>query len=132
MGRRVLAVMSTALLFAGYATAQQSSKTLTGKPLIEYSVLVVERFKVDPEALKAGFAEAQAPVMQAEIVLELVKKKIFDQVVDGSSLPPTQADAQSPAENGKAKLILCGTVTSFEPGNQAERYLVGFGAELRS
>ena len=51
-----------------------------------------------------------------------------DEVVGGNSPPPTQPDAQPPAENGKAKLLLSGTVTEFEPGSQAERYLVGLGA----
>ncbi len=99
---------------------RDSRKEQSAKPLAGYSVLVVEKFKVEPAAVKAGFLEAQVPVMQAEIVLQLVKKRIFDEVIDGGSLPP--------AENGKAKLLLLGTVTEFEPGSQAERYLIGFGA----
>ena len=35
---------------------------------------------------------------------------------------------KSPADKSKPKLILSGTVTEFDPGSQAERYLVGFGA----
>jgi len=117
-----------AFLLGNRATAQESKKEQPAKPLAGYSVLVVEKFKVEPPAVKAGFLEAQVPVMQAEIVLQLVKKRIFDEVVGGNSPPPTQPDAQPPAENGKAKLLLSGTVTEFEPGSQAERYLVGFGA----
>jgi len=78
--------------------------------------------------VKAGFSDAQAPVMQAEIILQLVKKKMFDEIVEGGTVSPTQPDVHPSAENGKAKLILLGTVTEFDPGSQAERYLVGFGA----
>jgi hypothetical protein len=121
----VLAI--AAFLLGNRATPQENKKEQSAKPLAGYSVLIVEKFKVEPAAVKAGFLEAQVPVMQAEIILQLVKKRIFDDVVNGSSLPPTQPDAQ-PAENGKPKLLLSGTVTEFEPGSQAERYLVGFGA----
>src|SRR5262249_54694256 len=107
---------------------QENKHEPSAKPLSGYSVLIVDRFKVDPDAVKAGFSEVQAPVMQAEIILQLVRKKIFDAVMDGSSLHSTQRDAQSPAPNGKPRSIFSGTVTTFEPGNQAERYLVGFGA----
>ena len=79
-------------------------------------------------AVKAGFVEAQAPVMQSEIILQLVKKKMFDEVIDSSISPSTPSDTQPPPESGKRQLLLSGTVTDFEPGSQAERYLVGFGA----
>jgi len=124
MAKTFLAVLAIVVfLLADRATPQDSGKEQSAKPLAGYSVLVVEKFKVEPAAVKAGFLEAQLPVMQAEIVLQLVKKRIFDEVIDGGSLPPTQ-----PTENGKARLLLLGTVTEFEPGSQAERYLIGFGA----
>lgn len=122
----VLAI--AAFLLGDRAAPQENKKEQSAKPLAGYSVLIVEKFEVEPAAVKAGFLEAQAPVMQAEIILQLVKKGIFDEVVDGSSLPPARPDAQPAAENGKRKLLLSGTVTEFEPGSQAERYLVGFGA----
>jgi hypothetical protein len=125
----LLALVIAAFLPSWNRAISQESKTEPHtKLLVGYSVLIVEKFKVEPAAVKAGFLEAQIPVMQAEIVLQLVKKGIFDEVVDGSSLPPARPGAQPPAEDGKAKLILSGNVTEFEPGNQAERYLIGFGA----
>jgi len=54
MRGRILAVMATALLFAGYASSQKTRKVASGKPLTGYSVRVVDRFKLDPEAVKAG------------------------------------------------------------------------------
>jgi len=128
MWKPLAALVIAAFLLVDRAIPQENKKEQSAKPLSGYSVLIVERFKVEPAAVKAGFVEAQVPVMQAEIVLQLVKKKIFDEVIDGSSLPPTQSGAQNPPENGKTKLLLSGTVTEFEPGSQAERYLVGFGA----
>src|SRR5713226_5081096 len=129
MCKSFLVVLVIAAFLPGdRATPQENKKEQSAKPLTGYSVLIVEKFKVEPAAVKAGFLEAQIPVMPAEIILQLVKKGIFDEVVDGSSTPPTQPGAQPPTENGKAKLLLSGTVTEFEPGSQAERYLVGFGA----
>ena len=124
----LVVLVIAAFLLGERATPQEDKKEQSAKPLAGYSVLIVEKFKVEPAAVKAGFLEAQIPVMQAEIILQLVKKRIFDEVVDGGSMPPAQPGAQPPTENGKAKLLLSGTVTEFEPGSQAERYLVGFGA----
>jgi hypothetical protein len=112
----------------GSRDAAREQERTARQAAARYSVLIVEKFNVDPAAVKAGFLEEQVPVMQAEIILQLVKQGIFDEVVDGSSLPPTQPGTQPTAEHGKAKLLLSGTVTEFEPGSQAERYLVGFGA----
>ncbi len=126
---RLVALVIAAFLLGDRATAQHTSREeQSAKPLAGYSVLVLEKFKVEPAAVQAGFVEAQAPVMQAEIILQLLQKKIFDEVIDGSSLPPAQPGAQPPPEDGKPKLLLLGTVTEFEPGSRAERYVVGFGA----
>lgn len=129
MGRRFLAALViAAFLLADRATPQESKKQRPAKPLAGYSTLIVEKFTVDPVAVKAGFLEEQLPIMQAEIISQLIEKGLFDQIVDGSSPPPTQPGPQPPPENAKATLILSGTVTEFKPGSQAERYLVGFGA----
>jgi hypothetical protein len=122
----LVALAIAAFLLGDSAVPQESKKEQPAKPLAGYSILIVEKFKVEPAAVQAGFLEEQVPVMQAEIILQLVKKGIFGEVIDGSSLPPAQPGAQPPAEHGKAKLLLSGTVTEFEPGSQAERYLVGF------
>src|SRR5215468_3002516 len=126
--RKQILVAIAAFLLVDQATPKENKTEQAAKPLSGYSVLVVDRFKVHPEAVQAGFVEAQTPVMQAEIILQLVKKKIFDEVTDSANLPPTQPDGQSPAASEKTRVILSGTVTSFEPGSQAERYLIGFGA----
>jgi Domain of unknown function (DUF4410) len=104
------------------------TKEHSTKPLAGYSVLVFEKIKVDPAAINAGFVEAQVPVMQAEIIVQLFQKKIFDEVIDRSDAPTARATVNPPQGDGKPKLLLSGTVTAFEPGSQAERYLVGFGA----
>src|SRR6266852_480395 len=109
MCKSFLVVLVIAAFLPGdRATPQENKKEQSAKPLTGYSVLIVEKFKVEPAAVKAGFLEAQIPVMPAEIILQLVKKGIFDEVVDGSSTPPTQPGAQPPTENVKAKLLLSG------------------------
>ncbi len=123
---RLVAWVAAALLLGAPATSQEK-KEPPAKPLAGYTALVVERFKVEPAAVQAGFVEAQTPVMQAEIVLQLIKKKLFDEVIPGDGVTPSQPGAPSPTGD-KPKLLLSGTVTEFEPGSQAERYLVGFGA----
>jgi hypothetical protein len=124
-----VALMIAAFLLGDRATPQERSrKEQSAKPLAGYSVLVVEQFAVEPAAVQAGFDEAQVPVMQAEIILQLHQKKVFDNIVNGSSSPPAQPAAQPPPEDGKPQLLLFGTVTEFEPGSRTERYLVGFGA----
>jgi hypothetical protein len=122
------ALVIAAFLLADRATPQESKKERPAKPLAGYSTLIIEKFKVEPAAVKAGFLEEQVPVMQAEIISQLIEKGIFDQIVDASNPPPARPGTQPPPEDSKAKLILSGTVTEFTPGSQAERYLVGFGA----
>ena len=56
------------------------------------------------------------------------QKKIFDEVIDRSETAAARASVNPPQRDGKPSLLLSGTVTEFEPGSQAERYLVGFGA----
>jgi len=117
----LLAVVFAVFLLAGRVISQETSKGQSAKPLAGYTVLVVERFKVEPTAVKAGFVEARAPVMQSEIILQLVKKKIFEEVIDSSISPSTPSDEQPPPENSKRQLLLSGTVTDFVPGSQAEQ-----------
>lgn len=114
----------------GDCTAAQDkhAKEHSTKPLAGYSVLVFEGVKVDPAAIRAGFAEEQAPVMQAEIFVQLIQKKLFDEVIDRSETAAARASGIPPQKDGKPILLLSGTVTEFEPGSQAERYLVGLGA----
>jgi hypothetical protein len=111
------------------ATAQDTTrKEHSTKPLAGYSVLVIEKIKVDPAATEAGFVEKQVPAMRTEIIVQLIQKKIFDEVMDQSDTPTARATFNPPQGDGKPSLLLSGTVTEFEPGSQAERYLVGLGA----
>lgn len=109
-------------------TAQETPTKHSTKPLVGYSVLVFEKIKVNPAVINAGFVEAQVPVMQAEIFVQLFQKKIFDEVIDLSDTPTALASIMPAQGDGKPKLLLSGTVMEFDPGSQAERSLVGFGA----
>jgi hypothetical protein len=61
----LVGLVIAAFLLGDRATPQESKKEQYAKPLAGYSVLIVEKFKVEPAAVKAGFVEAQVPVMQA-------------------------------------------------------------------
>ncbi len=104
-------------------TAEKPAKVLAG-----YTVLVVQKFSVDPKAAQAGFDENRAKLLQAQVVVQLSEKKLFRQVLDGSGLPATQPASEAPQEAAKPDLLLSATVTDFAPGSRAKRYWVGFGA----
>jgi Domain of unknown function (DUF4410) len=113
----------------GPAAGQNETRTeKTWKVLAGYSALVVQKFNVEPKAAEAGFDENRAKLLQAEVVVQLHEKKLFDDVLDGSNLLGAQPGAEAPQKNAKSTLLLTGVVTDFEPGSRAKRYWVGFGA----
>src|SRR6185436_2628987 len=62
--------------------------------------------------------------LQKSTIANLLKKKVFEQVVDAAEMASTEA--AKPAEGQKLTLAL--TVIKFDKGNRAARYMVGFGA----
>jgi hypothetical protein len=102
------AVLATALVFALPAMAGEKFEP-------KYQFIQVKQFDVQPGV-------DLPPDYQVAIVEDLVKKlskvKGVKQVLrEGEALP-----------EGQPVLLVTGTVTKFKKGNQAERYLVGFGA----
>src|SRR5215472_11926473 len=100
----LLAVVFAVFLLAGRVISQETSKGQSAKPLAGYTVLVVERFKVEPTAVKAGFVEARAPVMQSQIIQQLIKTTIFSASVASSTSPQTPSDKPQPPENSNRQL----------------------------
>ena len=86
----------------------------------------VKRFDV-----KQGveFPATALDVMSTEIVDELVKLKKFSQVK--LNVPPgTAATEPAKVDGPETELVLAGTVTKYEPGNRAKRYIMGpFGGK---
>ena len=86
------------------------------------------------------FPAAALDVMSNEIVDELIKLKKFSQVkLTAPAIPTTTEKAvgevriESPAAEVAPKvedsdLLLTGTITKFDAGSRAKRYLIGFGA----
>lgn len=121
----ILAVM----LFVAIPTLGQNASSSAQAAPVEQSIEVV---KFD---IRAGveFPASTRDVMMTEIVDELTKLKKFtlvlgDVAVAGAAKkeePVTEAPAATDVET---KLVLTGTVTQFNPGNRAARYLIGFGA----
>ena len=60
----VMKLVITAILLELCMSAEEGRKEQSAKPLSGYSVLMVEKFRVDSGAVKAGFLEAQTPVMR--------------------------------------------------------------------
>ncbi|HRH44897.1 MAG TPA: DUF4410 domain-containing protein [Pyrinomonadaceae bacterium] len=92
---------------------------------------VVEVQKFD---IKQGieFPVTLIDVMMAEIVDELKKLNKFSQVQMQTLSETTKADKTEGepklAQTIEPNLILSGTITKYEAGNRAARYLIGFGA----
>jgi hypothetical protein len=82
----------------------------------KYRSLEIARF-----ALKSGleFPEDYLGKMQADIVHEVMEKNKFLMVFAAEDRPKITLPPM---------LRLEGQVTEFDPGNRAERYLIGFGA----
>lgn len=107
--------------------AEPGSAKPEGKALSTYSIVVVDKFTVDPAAYQNGYIKGQETVMQQEFVEKLRKKKdLFDAVMDGTASPDATGSAMNAAD--KPTVVVSGTVTEFKPGNAAKRALVGYGA----
>jgi hypothetical protein len=116
-----------ALVWVLAAGAQAGSAKPEGKALSAYSIVVVDKFTVDPAAYQNGYIKGEETVMQQEFVEKLRKKKnLFDQVLDGTDSPDSVVPAVNAAE--KPTVIVTGVVTEFKPGNAAKRALIGYGA----
>ena len=111
--RRVAALTFLALVVPALAGAQEKpAATEKGK----YQNLEVVQFKVKPGV---GFPQDYMSKMQADLINEISAKKRFKQVFGGENKP---SDTAAPT------LRLEGEVIEYKAGNQAARYLVGFGA----
>ena len=111
-------------LFAIPAFAQGTKNANASAPAVKS--IEVKRFDV-----KQGveFPATALDVMSTEIVDELVKLKKFSQVK--LTVPPGTAAAEPAKVDGpEPELVLTGTVTKYEPGDRAKRYLLGpFGGK---
>jgi hypothetical protein len=124
------ALVMAAVFALGDRAAGQgtSAKSHSSKPLAGYPVLVFDKIQAAPAVIQAGFAEAQVPVLQAEIIVQLVQKSPFEEIIDRTDAPAPRSGIRFQARDGKPALLLTGTITDFEPGSQAARLLVGMGA----
>jgi|SRR5271170_1173986 len=128
MRKAIIGIVLMGGLTCGWAlAAEPGAAKLEGKVLSTYSVVVVEKFDVDPAAYQNGYIKGQETVMQQEFVEKLRKKKdLFEQVMDGTASADSTAAAVNPSD--KPTLIVSGTVTEFKPGSAAKRALIGYGA----
>ncbi len=107
-----IAVIATAFALTASATAHKNSGKTSEK---KYQYVQVNRFDVQQGV---DFPPDYQLTIDEDLNKELGKIKDVKQVLrDGESLPPEQP-----------VLLVTGTITKFKKGNQAARYLVGFGA----
>ncbi len=107
-----IGVIATALMITTPAAAAGKSDSASGK---KYEYIQVNRFDVQQGVdLPPDY---QLTIVEG-LVSQLGKIKGVKQVLrEGETLPPEQP-----------VLVVTGTVTGYKKGNQAARYLVGFGA----
>lgn len=105
------AVIASAVLMTS-ATAEKTSGNTIDK---KYQYVQVNRFDVQPGI---NFPPDYQLTIVEDLNKELGKIKGVKQVLrEGEALPQEQR-----------VLLVTGTITKYKKGNQAERYLVGFGA----
>lgn len=128
MRKAIAGIVLMGGLSCGWAVAAEpGSAKPESKALSTYSIVVVDKFAVDPAVYENGYVKGQETVMQQEFVEKLRKKKnLFEQVMDGTASPDATVPAETAAE--KPTVIVSGTVTEFKPGNAAKRALIGYGA----
>lgn len=105
-------VIASAVMVTTCATAQKKSGNTTEK---KYQYVQVNRFDVQPGV---DFPPDYQLTIVEDLNKEIEKIKGVKQVLrDGEPLPEEQP-----------VLLITGTITKYKKGNQAERYLVSFGA----
>ena len=110
--RFFIAVIASALICATSTTAEKKDGNSTAA---KYPYLQVNRFDVQPGL---DFPPDYQLTIVEDVSKELGKIKGVTQVLrEGETLP-----------EGQPVLVVTGTITKFKKGNQAARYLVGFGA----
>lgn len=113
-----------AILFVAIPTLAQDAKS-TVSPVEAKKSIEVTKFDI-----KEGveFPAAALDVMTNEIVDELIKLKKFSQVKLTAPASPTTTDNTEKVDSSETQLLLTGTITKYEAGSRAKRYLIGFGA----
>ncbi len=107
-----IAVIASALAFAVSATAQKHSSKIGEK---KYQYVQVNRFDVQPGV---ELPPDYQLTINEDLDKELGKVKGMKLVLrEGEPLPQAEP-----------VLLITGTITKYKKGNQATRYLVGFGA----
>ena len=106
-----VAVIASAFVRTTAATAEKKFDNIGKK----YQYVQVDRFDVQPGV---DFPPDYQLTIVEDLNKELGKIKAVKQVLrEGEALPQEQP-----------VLLVTGTITKYKKGNQAERYLVGFGA----
>lgn len=107
-----IAVIASAFVLTSSSTAQKKSSNTVDK---KYQYVQVNRFDVQPGV---DFPPDYQLTVVEDLNKELGKIKGVKQILrEGEALPQQQP-----------VLVVTGTVTKYKRGNQAARYLVGFGA----
>lgn len=125
-----MATLAIAAVLAGGSAIQAEPP---GGKLAGYGSIVVEKFTVETNSATQDFPRGQEQAIQENTVRRLLKEKLFEEVVDGAAEAPgtggiEMTPAPATSATPKRRVKLSGTVTMYDKGSRAARWLVGFGA----
>lgn len=115
--------MTSAVKYAVYVMAALIAAQAPVKPLDGYNVVTVEAVAADQSTNAAKYPVEYIDKLKQSIVDRFRDKKVFLEVIDGTS----KIDSTAVAPTIK-HLILTATIVDFDPGNRALRYTIGWGA----
>ena len=124
------------LLASGIELTYGTPKEAAKKPLAGYNLVVVEKFIIDKNPSTEEFPKGQEMVIQSDTVGRLRKLKLFEEVIDATEAPAPeatnpaapQAEVKAVTAPAKRRVLLGGSVITYDKGSRAGRWLVGFGA----
>lgn len=126
LGMASLAAVVLALALAT-TVRPAAAQTKTEKPLAGYGAIVVEAFTIDKNPATEQFPKGLETMMQQSLIKKLREKPLFPEVVDATESQDSAAAAKA-ADPPERRLVLSGTVITFDPGSRAARYWGSFGA----
>lgn len=110
--------MKKLALIVGVSLLLWASAYAGDRPLQPYTVLIIQKFTVDPDLMRNGaFPTGYEDVLQKTLFARLLTDRTFPQVIEG---PPDTKPPQA--------ISMEGQVTEFAKGNRVARVAIGYGA----
>jgi hypothetical protein len=112
------------ILCACLASVAWAQQQRAGKPLAGYTAILVEAFTVENGQPTKDFPAGEEANLQRRAIAALGASGIFEKVVDGSQKSSEEPPpSESPAKEGRRKVILSSTIIAFDKGSSGARFV---------